>query len=378
MTNVLHPWRRAVLFLTTILFVNHLQARCFQISDDFGSRSNNPYFVSCNGGDYTVFIQSNDTLINHKTDWGDERTDSLQNATYSYADSGKYKICFTDSTLFCVDTVFTKMTVERKTQVMSKAGFTEGCAPLEVSFQNVSVGATQYTWDFGDGNFSSRKNPSYIYYEPGVYTVKLIANGNGHTTLIKVDSVVVHEKAIARFGYKSQKVVIPDEEIQFFNQSVFATKFEWDFGDGNTSTEEYPKHKYEEVGEFFVSLKASNEYGCVDEYSAKKPLIIEALGEIEFPNAFIPNPEISTGGFYEKGSTTNDIFFPKIQGVENYELTIYNRWGEKIFQTTDPNQGWDGYYREQLCQQDSYVWKVKAVFSNGEIVNKVGTVTLLQ
>ena len=61
-----------------------------------------------------------------------------------------------------------------------------------------------------------------------------------------------------------------------------------------------------------------------------------------------------------------------------YELNIFNRWGELIFVSKDPKIGWDGYYRGKLCKQDVYVWKVRIKFSNGEVLEKVGDVTLLR
>jgi gliding motility-associated-like protein len=65
-------------------------------------------------------------------------------------------------------------------------------------------------------------------------------------------------------------------------------------------------------------------------------------------------------------------------GVKKYELSVYNRWGELLFESKDPKIGWDGYYRDKLCQQDIYVWKIKATSNAGKAIIKTGDVTLLR
>lgn len=72
------------------------------------------------------------------------------------------------------------------------------------------------------------------------------------------------------------------------------------------------------------------------------------------------------------------MFFPYTKGVSVYKLQIFNRWGELIFESNDLRQGWDGYYKGKLCQQDVYVWKVDMTFNNGKTFIKTGDVTLLR
>jgi gliding motility-associated-like protein len=77
-------------------------------------------------------------------------------------------------------------------------------------------------------------------------------------------------------------------------------------------------------------------------------------------------------------SYDNDIFFPKFEGIETYTLHIYDKWGELIFESKDILKGWDGYYREQICQQDVYIWKADGIFQNGQSYSMVGQVTLIR
>ena len=106
-----------------------------------------------------------------------------------------------------------------------------------------------------------------------------------------------------------------------------------------------------------------------------------AGGEILFPNAFTPNANGSNGGVYnpnDPGQNLNDVFHPVFSGVEEYQLWIYNRWGELLFESNDILIGWDGYYKGDLSQQDVYVWKVKATTSQGTVINDAGDVTLIR
>jgi gliding motility-associated-like protein len=101
---------------------------------------------------------------------------------------------------------------------------------------------------------------------------------------------------------------------------------------------------------------------------------------MEVPNAFTPNLSGPNGGMYDPLAFDNQVFFPILSGVstENYTLSIFNRWGELIFETHDVNQGWDGYYKGVLCQQDAYVWKVQGEYVNGRDFTRVGDVTLIR
>ena len=84
------------------------------------------------------------------------------------------------------------------------------------------------------------------------------------------------------------------------------------------------------------------------------------------PNAFAPE------------QPQDNIFIALTSGVISYKMQIFNRWGELIFETTNADNGWDGYYRGELSKQDVYVWKIGAEFMNGERYKGVGNVTLLR
>jgi gliding motility-associated-like protein len=94
-------------------------------------------------------------------------------------------------------------------------------------------------------------------------------------------------------------------------------------------------------------------------------------------NSLPPNLDASSGGEYDINSLNNDVFFPYTAGVIEYNLQVYNRWGEIIFESDDIKKGWDGYYKGKLCQQDVYIWKAFLKLNNGKEYEKNGSLTLL-
>jgi len=99
---------------------------------------------------------------------------------------------------------------------------------------------------------------------------------------------------------------------------------------------------------------------------------------IQFPNAFTPNSNGPTNGYYTPGIPNNDVFHPVYKGVVEYHLSIFNRRGELIFESNEINTGWDGYINDRLAAQGVYVWKARGRYSNGDNFEKFGNVMLIK
>jgi hypothetical protein len=125
-----------------------------------------------------------------------------------------------------------------------------------------------------------------------------------------------------------------------------------------------------------VSLHAWTIHGC--EAFKLIPEAVEVIGEgkVLLPNVFSPFDTGPTDGWYNPSEHLNRIFYPVDEGVVEYKLEICNRWGERLFHTTEINRGWDGYYQDVLCAQGVYVWQVWVVYANGRTENLAGDVTL--
>ncbi len=312
-------------------------------------------------------------------EFGDGSTSTISTPpSHTYANYGDYRIKLTAYTNYCNDTVSHLIKINAPAPEASFASDNAGCSPLKVYFENKSNYAEQYLWDFGDGNFSSSISPTHTYYDSGTYIVKLIATGPGGQDESQTKLITVYEIPKAYFKASPSVVYIPDQAVNFHNLSENAKYYSWDFGDGGTSHEENPSHYYAKEGEYNVYLQVKSEHNCVDSFMVYRAVVAEASGRIEFPNAFTPNAGGPSGGHYVSGDYSNDIFYPIFEGVIEYNLSIFNRWGELIFESNDPKIGWDGYYRGKLCKQDVYVWKVKGKYSNGKAFIKKGDVTLLR
>jgi large repetitive protein len=257
------------------------------------------------------------------------------------------------------------------------------CAPSSVLFNDFSItGNTSdpivtWYWTFGDGTSSNLQDPMHVYPSPGTYPVTLTVTTAGGCTNNNASApfmIYAHPYPVASFSINSTLLNLPYDYLITNNQSIGATSYVWNFGDGGTSTQTNPQYLYSTVGVYPIMLVATNAYNCSDTAYSE----VTTNADVVFPNVFTPSEEGSSGGFYDISSLTNDIFFPYTSGVTDFSLQIFNRWGELIFETTDVKQGWDGYYRGKLCQQDVYVWKASLKLNNGKKFNKTGDVTLLR
>lgn len=254
---------------------------------------------------------------------------------------------------------------------------TNGCTPLNVNFNGISSNGMIFNWDFGDfTGVGNAVSPSHVYTTPGTYNVTLtVFSANGcSSSLTKNNAVEVYPLPTAAFQSTPVLVELPNSTVNFNNNSLNALSYLWNFGDGGSSTDFEPNHFYITLGTYNIELIATNIYNCSDTAYG----LIEVTGDAIFPTAFTPNQGGSNGGTYNIFSLTNDVFFPFISGVKEYELMIFNRWGEMVFKTNDVNIGWDGYYKGVIAQQGVYIWKANIVFENGRTYNGSGDITLLR
>jgi gliding motility-associated-like protein len=240
------------------------------------------------------------------------------------------------------------------------------CLPALVNFLDQSTNATTWNWTFGDGNTSSVQNPSNNYLTIGTYTVFLVS-GNPNTCN-KLDSsskvLTVLPTPNADFSW-SPNPPEPNTPNEFTNLSTGATKYLWDFGDGTTSTNKDDVHIYEKDGTYTVCLTATNEYGCRDTACKSVRGIVVPL--VDVPSGFSPN-----------GDGINDIVYVKGYGIDKMTFRIFNRWGEKVFESTEKSKGWDGRYKDKMQEMEVYAYTLAVEFFDGTKTNKSGNITLLK
>jgi len=227
---------------------------------------------------------------------------------------------------------------------------------------NVTGGIPPYVYQWSNGANSGNLNN----ISAGNYNLTVIdANGCSSSISITLTEAPMPQ---ANFAPKPQITTIEDPIIYFENYSTGASFYEWDFGDGNISTEYSPTYSYTNPGEYHVILLVSDEYGCVDTVGANI-IIKEEASTFYIPNAFTPN-----------GNDLNELFNIKGTNINpnTFEMRIYDRWGKQLFYTIDINQGWDGTFNGQLVKSDSYVYVIKfADLEKGEFHNLIGKVLVI-
>jgi PKD repeat protein len=201
-------------------------------------------------------------------DFGDSGTSTAQNPTHQYAAAGTYTVSLTVTGLAGPDTEtkvdYIGVGAPPPTVADFSATPTGGNVPLNVSFTDESTGTllSAWAWDFGDGGTSTQQSPAHQYTTAGTYTVSLTVTGfAGPDTETKTDYITVETAAGANFSATPIEGVAP-LEVAFTDLTTGdVVAWDWDFGDGGTSTVQDPSHEYTEPGRYTVSLVASDSYG---------------------------------------------------------------------------------------------------------------------
>lgn len=299
-------------------------------------------------------------------DFGNGTTSSLTNPTVTYTAPGTYPIQLVSYNQFnCSDTAVSTFIVSDPPKAGMSLLNNQGCPPLQVEFTNTSTGSVvSCHWNFGDGATGVGNNNLHNYLQSGKFSIQLIARGIGNCadTLTWTDSVFVFPKPIPDFTYENTNTPVANSGgIQFSNTTQFADAYAWHFDDGNSGTEKNPFHRYQYDGEYQVMLTAWNNYGCYA--GLEKTIKVDLIKGLFIPNAFSPdNP-----------SPDVRLFLPIGRGLREYNLSIYDSWGNKVWETDQldehgqPLQGWNGEAQGKPMHQDVYVWKVSAIFNDNSI-----------
>jgi gliding motility-associated-like protein len=178
----------------------------------------------------------------------------------------------------------------------------------------------------------------------------------------------VYPNPTANFSVQPESATITDPVISCTDLSTGATIWNWNFGDNALSSMEHPaSHTYADTGIYIITLVTSTQYNCKD--TTYKTVIIEPDFLFYIPNAFTPD-----------GDDINDTFTGKGVFIKEFEMSIYDRWGNLIFFSNDINKPWDGRanHGTEMAQRDVYVYVVKATDFKNLKHNYKGTVTLMR
>lgn len=274
-------------------------------------------------------------------------------------------------------------------------GEVDGLDVLFTASQSAFDEEYDYSWDFDDGSvLESGRIVTHTFDSAGVYKVQLTATSNelGNGVDYAYKTITVYPKPRAEFDVSPTLAMLDpstlEARVKFYNLSdcndTSGCSYKWYFGDGETvptigsrdvtygytpDPDDFEELEDGTLGiQYDIKLVATTAHGCKDSLAFLKQVTIIGAGQIAFPNAFVPSSVV-------RG---NNIFKPVYEGIIEYELLIYNRWGELIFTTKDVDTGWDGLLNGDAAKSDVYVWKAIGKFSNGRAFELVGDVTLIR
>ena len=240
---------------------------------------------------------------------------------------------------------------------------------IDASSPNIS----NYVWNYGDGTIGGGPVGNNSYTDTGTYVVSLTVTDLNNCMDSTFGVAQINPLPIALATAVPTITTILNPNIDFTDASdppapaVISSWF-WDFGDGNIdSISQNPTYTYADTGDYIIELEVTNEFGCSDKDIVAVKIEPEFM--LHAPNTFTPN-----------GDGINETFIPEGIGLENnFEMFIYDRWGDLIFESKGIKSEWDGTANDgRTAQEDVYVWIVFATDHNEARHQYVGHVTLVR
>jgi gliding motility-associated-like protein len=233
------------------------------------------------------------------------------------------------------------------------------------SFPNAS-----YFWS-GPSGFSSIERKPVIGYSTavnnGIYEIVKIANGC--SSIANTVDVIINTMPLSLFYALPEEVSIINPLIEFSSQATVGNsiQYQWDFGDNLSASDISTTHIYSDTGTYTVKYTVTDALtGCESE--TEKTIVVTPYFRLFIPSAFSPN-----------GDGLNDIFEISGSAIEEYDLSVFDRWGVKMYQSSNISQSWEGKISSgQDAMQGAYVYMIKIKDSKGKVYEYSGTVTLLR
>jgi gliding motility-associated-like protein len=248
---------------------------------------------------------------------------------------------------------------------------TEGCEPLPVDFEvntnysNTFIYKILFTPSDSSQSLPPTNPPLSFTFSQGIYTPTLVLSTPlGCDTTITGPTITIHPKPTASFSFTPEEPDLDNNSVQFRNLSTGANSYVWNISPFGNFTEAEPNVIYTDSGFHPLQLIAISDQDCRD--TVQGQVYIRTNYRVYIPNVFSPN-----------GDGKNDLFRPAMRGFAESDLNIYNRWGERLFQSRD-NTGWDGTYRGQPVPDGVYMYTLSVLNLYGEKQFFNGTVVLMR
>lgn len=284
---------------------------------------------------------------------------------------GKYQLTLLAiSDKQCRDSVIKNFTIYPSPELDFEVN--DVCGSDSARFFNPSKVSTgriiTWDWDLGDGTTSTEKRPVHFYNSFGHYDVRLIGitNLGCPDTLFKDSAVKVKPAPTSFFNTEliSQRSNVTTYDFRELSQG--ADNFFWNFDRGETSREENPRFTFRDTGTYRIILTVSNNDDCFDHYDTVITIVPDI--EVFIPNAFSPNKDILNSVFRIEGS----YFY------REFEMRIFDRWGQQLFYTDDPEIGWDGSYDNRMMPEGVYIYHIRMIGTDTKVRNYKGNLHLFR
>ena len=270
------------------------------------------------------------------------------------AGAGAFQITY-ESATDCTQNFNIKVEVLETPVVSFTADVTQGCPPLEVQFTDLGqMPGVTYEWNFGDGSLSNDPvSVVHTFTQTGSFDLSLSITypGNCVSEGTLEGYIQVFVPPVANFSWTPAEPsnVLPDVIFEDASTgNIF--QWDWDFGDGTPGSGASPEHSYTTPGIYTVNLVVTAEGGCQDSISR----ILTVKNDVRFyiPNAFSPN-----------GDGINDELVVSPFGLlQDYKITVFNRWGAVVFESTDPGVSWDGTFKGKKVDIGVYAYLIEYRF----------------
>ncbi len=317
-------------------------------------------------------ILSSGSIVNSQWEFGDNiGVNSFNHPNYIFNNPGTYPVSLSVTSDFgCVSKLIKDITIFS----LPRANFStsaNSCLGDLISFTDESInesGILDWEWNIGDGTILKTQNPTHQYEYPNEFDVTLSVvslDGCKHDTTI-INAVEIFDNPSADFNASTYNTSELSSEINFYNNSLGANSYFWNFDNFVTSSEINPTVDFFDVRSYDVSLKIISVDGCEDEIIKK--ININPEFTLYAPRAFTPNSD-----------GINDVFLAEGNGIDSFEMQVFDRWGGIVFESSDIKYGWNGLdARNNLVSIGTYMYHISVYDYNGKLWVYNGELNLMR
>ncbi|MEM9886529.1 MAG: PKD domain-containing protein [Bacteroidota bacterium] len=313
--------------------------------------------------------------VNWEWSFGDSISSNLQNPLHQYEMPAAYEVTLKiKDDNQCVNKITKALPYfPIPEEIVIDPSIFKGCTPQEIVFDNLSFPLSEeymLSWDFGDGNSSSAISPVHTYESEGIYDISLgIQSPLGceieafFEALIEIDAAPT-----AAFSYTPDQPDIRNPNISIRDESINAAEYEWLLNDFLIAQAPEPSFTFQDTGLQKITLIVTHESGCQDSSTALIDIAPDVF--IYVPNAFAP-----------EGNAGNRVFkgLGILPNISDYSMSIWDRWGNPIFESSDPEAGWTGDTSGNAAAPPGvYIYVIEFMGARGKRFQYAGSLTLVR